>query len=57
MKPTTEKMFATPAIEQVEITPQKAADILRKSGLDVTIEQAKAILQILLQLSEITMHN
>lgn len=40
--------------ESDKITPEKAAEILKKSGMDVTLEQAKLILEFLYKLAEIS---
>lgn len=37
-----------------KITPEKAAEILRKGGMDVTLEQAKLILEFLFKLADIS---
>ena len=36
-----------------KITPEKAIEILRKEGLEVTLEQAKLILEFLYQMADI----
>jgi len=36
-----------------KITPEKAIEILRKDGLEVTLEQAKLILEFLYQMADI----
>ena len=36
------------------ITPEKAVAILRKNGMEVTLEQAKLILKFLYKLADIT---
>lgn len=40
-------------IEEEKISPQKAIEILRKDGLEVTLEQAEVILEFLYQMAEI----
>ena len=40
--------------ENDKITPEKAAEILKKGGMDVTLEQAKLILQFLYKLADIS---
>jgi hypothetical protein len=37
------------------ITPEKAVEILKKNGMQVTIEQAKQILEFLYKLAKITL--
>ncbi len=37
-----------------KITPEKAVEILKKGGMDVTIEQAKLMLEFLYKLADIT---
>jgi protein-tyrosine-phosphatase len=39
--------------EAEKISPEKAIEILKKDGLEVTLEQAKIILEFLYQMSEI----
>lgn len=41
--------------ENDKITPEKATEILRKGGLDVTTEQATLILNFLYKLANITL--
>lgn len=45
--------------EDDKITLEKAVEILKKSGLEVTFEQAKLILEFLYKLADITVdiHN
>lgn len=38
-----------------KITPEKAVEILKKGGLEVTAEQAKRILEFLYKLADITL--
>lgn len=40
-------------IEVEKISPEKAIEILKKDGLEVTLEQAKIILEFLYQMAEI----
>ncbi len=40
--------------ENDKITPEEAVEILKKRGLEVTIEQAKLILDFLCKLADIT---
>ncbi len=40
--------------EDDKITPEKAVEILKKGGLEVTLEQAKLILEFLYKLADIT---
>jgi len=40
--------------EAEKISPEKAIEILKKDGLEVTLEQAKIILEFLYQMAEIT---
>ncbi len=40
--------------ENDKITPEKAAEILRKGGMDITLEQAKLMLEFLYKLADIT---
>lgn len=40
--------------ENEKITPEKAVAILRKNGMEVTLEQAKLILDFLYKLADIT---
>jgi len=40
--------------ENDKITPEKAAEILKKGGMDVTLEQAKLILEFLYKLADIS---
>lgn len=40
--------------ENDKITPEKAAEILKKGGMHVTIEQAKIILEFLYKLADIS---
>lgn len=40
--------------EKDKITPEKAAEILKKGGLNVTLEQTKLILEFLCKLADIT---
>lgn len=37
-----------------KITPEKAVEILKKNGMDVTLEQAKLMLEFLYKLADIT---
>lgn len=37
-----------------KITPEKAVEILKKGGMDVTLEQAKLMLEFLYKLADIT---
>ncbi len=39
--------------ENDKITPEKAIEILKKDGLEVTLEQAKLILAFLYQMADI----
>jgi hypothetical protein len=41
--------------ERDKITPEKTVEILKKGGLEVTIEQAKLILEFLYRLADITL--
>lgn len=41
--------------ENDKITPEKAVEILKKGGLEVTSEQAKLMLDFLYKLANITM--
>lgn len=41
--------------EGARITPKKALEILRKGGLDVTLEQARLILDFLYKMADIAM--
>ena len=41
--------------ENDKITPEKAVEILKKGGLEVTLEQAKLMLEFLYKLADITM--
>ncbi len=36
-----------------KITPERAIEILKKDGLEVTLEQAKLLLEFLFQMAEI----
>jgi hypothetical protein len=40
-------------IEEEKISPEKALEILKKDGLEVTLEQAKIILEFLYLMAEI----
>lgn len=40
--------------ENDKITPEKAVEILKKGGLEVTLEQAKLMLEFLYKLADIT---
>jgi protein-tyrosine-phosphatase len=40
--------------EKEKISPEKAVEILRKGGMEVTLEQAKSILEFLYKLADIT---
>lgn len=40
-------------VENEKITPEKAVEILKKDGVDVTLEEAKIILAFLYQMAEI----
>lgn len=40
-------------IEAEKISPEKAIEILKKDGLEVTLEQAKLIVEFLYQMAEI----
>lgn len=40
--------------EKRRITPEKALEMLKAEGLDVTLEQAKSILEFLRKLANIT---
>ena len=40
--------------ENGKITPEKAAEILREGGMEVTLEQAKLMLEFLYKLADIT---
>ncbi len=40
--------------ENNKITPEKAVEILKKGGMDVTLEQAKLILEFLYRLADIS---
>ena len=42
-------------IEVEKISPEKAIEILKKDGLEVTLEQAKIILEFLYQMAEIVL--
>ena len=37
-----------------KITPEKAVEILKRGGLEVTLEQAKSILEFLYKFADIT---
>ncbi len=39
--------------EAEKISPEKAIEILKKDGLEVTLEQAKVILEFIYQMAEI----
>ena len=39
--------------EVVRISPEKAIEILKKDGLEVTLDEAKLILEFLYQMAEI----
>ncbi len=39
--------------ENDKITPERAIEILKKDGLEVTLEQAKLILEFLYQMADI----
>jgi hypothetical protein len=39
--------------EMVRISPEKAIEILKKDGLEVTLDEAKLILEFLCQMAEI----
>ncbi len=40
-------------IEDEKISPERAIEILKKDGLEVTMEQAKLIVEFLYQMAEI----
>ncbi len=40
--------------ENYKITPEKAVEMLKKGGFDVTLEQAKLILEFLYKLADIS---
>ncbi len=40
-------------IEEEKISPEKPIEILKKDGLEVTLEQAKLIVEFLYQMAEI----
>ncbi len=40
-------------IEEEKISPERAIEILKKDGLEVTLEQAKLIVEFLYQMADI----
>jgi len=49
-----ENKEANEEVNEKRITPEKALEMLRAEGLDVTLEQAKNVLEFLRKLANIT---